>query len=68
MLLSGEIPDRVNDWGYRELIREELGDSTLVADYSRFVFPDDSYYGDLEHLNRKGATYFSEHIDRKSVV
>ena len=57
-----KIPDMIDDSGYRQLIRAELGDSALIADYSRFEFPDSSYYGDLEHLNNKGAEYFSRHI------
>ena len=34
----------------------------LVADYSSFVFPDISYYGDVYHLNYRGAEYFSNYI------
>ena len=53
--------------GYRQLIRAELGDSALIADYSRFEFPDSTYYGDLEHLNSRGAKYFSNHIAREGL-
>lgn len=59
-----KIPDMVSDKGYRQLIRSELGDSTLVAEYTRFEVPDSTYYRDLEHLNTKGALYFGEHIVR----
>lgn len=52
----------LDDTGYRQLIRKELGDSALIADYSRFKLPDLTYYGDLEHTNYKGARYFSNHI------
>lgn len=59
--------DIIDDSGYRQLIRAELGDSTLIADYSKFNFPDSTYYGDLEHLNSKGAKYWSEHIARNGL-
>lgn len=62
-----KIPDMVSDKGYRKLICSELGDSTLVAEYSRFEVPDSTYYGDLEHLNTKGALYFGEHIAREGL-
>ena len=57
----------IDDSGYRQLIRAELGDSALIADYSRFEFPDSTYYGDLEHLNSRGAKYFSNHIAREGL-
>ena len=59
-----KIPDMVSDKGYRQLICSELGDSTLVAEYTRFEVPDSTYYRDLEHLNSKGSLYFGEHIVR----
>lgn len=59
-----KIPDLVSDKGYRQMLRSELGDSTLIAEYSRFEVPDSTYYGDLEHLNTKGALYFAEHVIR----
>ena len=62
-----KIPDMVNDNGYRQLICSELGDSTLVAEYTRFDVPDSTYYRDLEHLNVKGALYFGEHIAREGL-
>ena len=62
-----KIPDMLNDQGFRQLIKEDLGDSVLVADYSRFAFPDSTYYGDLEHLNHKGAKYFSESIAKNGI-
>ncbi len=52
----------LDDTGYRQLMCKELGDSALIADYSRFHLPDLTYYGDLEHTNYKGARYFSNHI------
>lgn len=62
-----KISDMVSDKGYRQLIRSELGDSTLVAEYTRFEVPDSTYYRDLEHLNTKGALYFGEHIAREGL-
>jgi hypothetical protein len=62
-----KIPDMVSDKGYRQLICSELGDSTLVAEYTRFEVPDSTYYRDLEHLNIKGALYFGEHIAREGL-
>ena len=62
-----KIPDMVSDKGYRQLICSELGDSTLVAEYTRFEVPDSTYYRDLEHLNFKGALYFGEHIAREGL-
>ena len=62
-----KIPDMIDDSGYRQLIRAELGDSALIADYSRFEFPDTTYYGDLEHLNFRGAEYFSKHIAKNGL-
>ena len=62
-----KIPDMIDDSGYRQLIRSELGDSALIADYSRFEFPDSTYYGDLEHLNFRGAEYFSKHIAKNGL-
>lgn len=62
-----KIPDMIDDSGYRQLIRAELGDSALIADYSRFEFPDSTYYGDLEHLNFRGARYFSKHIAKNGL-
>ena len=57
-----KIPDMVSDRGYKNLILSEYGDSVLIADYSRFQFPDTTYYADLEHINAKGAKYFSKFI------
>lgn len=62
-----KIPDIVSDKGYYQLLCKELGDSTLVADYSRFEFPDSTYYADLEHVNHRGAKYFSEKIAREGL-
>jgi hypothetical protein len=61
------ILDMASDEGYRQLICSELGDSTLVADYSRFKVPDSTYFRDPEHLNIKGAQYFGEHITREGL-
>mgnify|MGYP004450359549 CR=1 FL=1 len=41
---------------------KDYDDNTLIADYEDFVFPDDSYYGDVHHLNSKGADYFTSYI------
>ena len=62
-----KISDMVSDKGYRQLIRSELGDSTLVAEYTSFEVPDSTYYRDLEQLNTKGALYFGEHIVREGL-
>ena len=62
-----KIPDMIDYAGYHDLLREELGDSALVADYSRFEFPDTTCYADLEHLNYRGAEYFSKHIAREGL-
>jgi hypothetical protein len=62
-----KISDMVSDKGYRQLICSELGDSTLVAEYTRFEVPDSTYYRDLEHLNAKGALYFGEHIVKEGL-
>ena len=62
-----KIPDIVDDRGYRQFLKAELGDSVLVADYSRFEFPDTTYYADLEHVNYKGAKFFSEHIAKNGL-
>ena len=39
----------------------------LVADYEDFEFPDDSYYGDVHHLNSKGANYFTSYLARNGI-
>ncbi|MBR5074770.1 MAG: hypothetical protein IKX26_06030 [Bacteroidales bacterium] len=57
-----KIDEILSDDGYRSLLKNELGDSTLIADYSNFKLPDDSYYADVEHVNQKGAEYFSKYI------
>ena len=57
----------LDDTGYRQLFRKVLGDSALIADYSRFHLPDLTYYGDLEHTNYKGARYFSNHIAKEGL-
>ena len=62
-----KISDMVSDEGYRKLICSELGDSTLVAEYTRFKVPDSTYYRDLEHLNTKGAQFFGEQIAREGL-
>lgn len=61
------IPNMVSDKGYRQLICSELGDSTLVADYSCFEVPDSTFFADMEHLNIKGSVYFSKHIAREGL-
>lgn len=62
-----KISDMVSDESYRRLICSELGDSTLVAEYTRFEVPDSTYYRDLEHLNTKGALYFGEYVAREGL-
>ena len=62
-----KIPNMIDYSGYYRLICKELGDSALIADYSRFEFPDSSCYGDLEHLNYRGAEYFSKHIAKNGL-
>ena len=62
-----KILDMASDKGYRQLICSELGDSTLVADYSHFKVPDSTYYRDPEHLNIKGAQFFGEHIEKEGL-
>ena len=62
-----KIPDMIDYSGYNKLIQEELGDSALIADYTQFEFPDSTYYGDLEHLNYRGAEYFSKHIAKNGI-
>lgn len=57
----------LDDTGYRQMMRNVLGDSALIADYSRFHLPDLTYYGDLEHTNYKGARYFSHHIAKEGL-
>ena len=37
-------------------------ENTLISDYEDFKFPDDTYYGDVHHLNKKGSIYFTSHI------
>ncbi len=57
-----KIPDMISDFGFTRLLLSELGDTQLLADYSRMVLPDTNYFGDLEHLNYRGAEYFSRYI------
>lgn len=40
----------------------DMDSSILIADYEDFVFPDDTYWKDIVHLNSKGANYFSREI------
>ena len=62
-----KILDMASDKGYRRLLCSELGDSTLVADYSRFKVPDSTYFRDPEHLNIRGSLYFGEHIVKEGL-
>jgi len=62
-----KYPEMIDDTGYRRLIRKELGDSALIADYSSLKLPDPTYYGDLEHVNHKGAKFFSEDIAKNGL-
>ena len=42
-------------------------EDVLIADYEDFQFPDDSYYGDVHHLNCKGADYFTSHLAHEGI-
>lgn len=39
----------------------------LIADYEDFEFPSDSMYGDVHHLNKYGAEYFSKYIQENGL-
>lgn len=47
--------------GYEDFLGT-LDERVLIADYSDFPMPSDDYYGDVIHLNYKGAEYFSKHL------
>ena len=38
-----------------------------LLDYSNFIFPDESYYLDIMHLNHKGAEIFSNYLQENLV-
>jgi len=46
-----------------EYHRKYVNEITLL-DYSNFKFPDESYYGDTEHLNYKGAEFFTNYLQK----
>ena len=46
---------------------KDYPDDTLIADYEDFEFPDDSYYGDVHHLNSKGADYFTSYLAKNGI-
>ncbi len=62
-----KIPDMVSDRGYKDFIHSEFGDSILIANYADYQFPDTSYYGDLEHVNCKGANLLSNDINNNGL-
>lgn len=47
--------------GYYDFLNT-LDESVQIADYSDFSMPSDDCYGDVIHLNYKGAEYFSKHL------
>lgn len=47
--------------GYYDFLNT-LDESVQIADYSDFPMPSDDHYGDVIHLNYKGAEYFSKHL------
>lgn len=61
------IPELVSDNGYIEFLMDELGPEGMIADYSDLRMPELSYYGDLEHLNYKGAEYFSRMVAQEGL-
>lgn len=61
------VPDMIGNKGFYDFLSAELDKSSMIADYSRFPLPDSTYFGDLEHLNHRGARYFSEHIAKNGL-
>lgn len=61
------VPDLIDDKGFYNFLSAELDKDSMIADYTRFPMPDSTYFGDLEHLNRKGARYFSESVKRNGL-
>ena len=47
--------------GYYDFLNT-LDERVQIADYTDFPMPSDDYYGDVIHLNYKGAEYFSKHL------
>ena len=47
--------------GYYEYL-DTLDESVQIADYSNFLMPSDDCYGDVIHLNYKGAKIFSTYL------
>lgn len=52
--------------GYEEFL-STLDERVFIADYSTLPMPSDEYYADVQHLNYKGATFFSEHIRKNGL-
>lgn len=47
--------------GYEDFL-STLDESVQIADYDSFPMPSDEYYADVQHLNYRGADYFSSHL------
>jgi hypothetical protein len=45
-----------------EAYRQKYLKDVAYLDYSGFKFPSDSYYGDIGHINYKGAAIFSQYL------
>lgn len=52
--------------GYEDFL-STLDERVFIADYSTLPMPSDDYYGDVQHLNYKGATYFSEYLKQNGL-
>lgn len=50
-----------------DFLKNNFSKTILIADYEDFRFPNTSYYGDVHHLNSKGANYFSSYIKEKGI-
>ncbi|MCQ2344430.1 MAG: hypothetical protein MJ002_05855 [Paludibacteraceae bacterium] len=57
-----QISNWIDDNNYNKFLLTL--NNVLVADYTYFELPDDSYRGDVQHLNHKGAEYFCEYIKK----
>lgn len=57
-----QISNWIDDNNYNKFLLTL--NNVLVADYTYFEFPDDSYRGDVQHLNHKGAEFFCEYIKK----
>lgn len=61
-----QIDRFIDDKGYKEYL-STLNDSLLIADYTSFVMPDTTCYGDVHHLNGVGANFLCRHIKEKGL-